>query len=97
MLGLQYLSLPADHCCGDGALYTQFLLKSHFTTGYRSCSSKNISPFMDNHRVSNQDGDAFADDMLRLFDGGAGQHSLSTVRFRYVNGRELHTDDVRHL
>lgn len=28
--------------------------------------------------MSNQDGDAFADDMLRLFGGGAGQHSLPT-------------------
>ena len=67
--------------------YSSLLLKSHFTTGYGFCSSKVISPFMDSHRVSNQDGDAFADDMLRLFGGGAGQHSLPTVRFRPLRQR----------
>ncbi|DBA80836.1 hypothetical protein WJX77_004822 [Trebouxia sp. C0004] len=33
---------------------------------------------MDDHRVNNQDGNAFADDMLRLCGGGAGQYGLPT-------------------
>ncbi|DBA68742.1 TPA: hypothetical protein ACH3X2_013438 [Trebouxia sp. C0005] len=33
---------------------------------------------MGDHRMSHQDGNAFADDMLRLFGGGAGQCSLPT-------------------
>jgi len=37
---------------------------------------------MGDHRMSHQDGNAFADDMLRLFGGGAGQYSLPTVRFK---------------
>ncbi|KAL0037920.1 hypothetical protein WJX79_005361 [Trebouxia sp. C0005] len=43
-----------------------------------NCPRNLISPFMGDHRMSHQDGNAFADDMLRLFGGGAGQCSLPT-------------------
>ncbi len=42
---------------------------------------------MGDHRMSHQDGNAFADDMLCLFGGGAGQHSLPTVRFKPLSQR----------